>query len=168
MARVELEDTWIAKGDMDTVHVMLRRFFKIHKMRLTGEHPDELQVYQGSQFLTRLIGGWIVPATWLPKRAALFLRPWAAPAEADGGEAAARARPAPRRPDSRTGLSARRLRQPTDPAGPPGAPREFESGVEIQAIIEDAVGFGWIDPLLQNKYRTYFETWLDQLYDFTR
>jgi hypothetical protein len=74
MARVDLEDTWTTAGDAPAVKAALRGFFRRRKMQPVEEIGDELRIRQGSQLLTRLLGGWFVPATWLPKRAAVLVR----------------------------------------------------------------------------------------------
>jgi hypothetical protein len=61
VARVELQETWITKSDAEAVHDALIR---VVKRRRT----------QGSQILTRLLGGWFVPASWLPKQASIRFR----------------------------------------------------------------------------------------------
>jgi hypothetical protein len=164
MARVELEDTWTARGDVAGVRAMLLRFGKLHKMKIIDETDDELRLKQGSQFLTRLLGGWFVPASWLPKRATIVLQP------ADGRAAErAEARPgsAPPQPESSEEVSARRLRQPAEPAEVTSLPHP-DGVVHIQALIEESLGFGFLDPLLKKKYQDYFEEWMDRVQDFTR
>lgn len=69
MARAELSDSWVVRGTADALLDKLRVFlFTKHKMRLLADKDGEVHAEQGSQVLTRLLGGWFVPATWLPKR----------------------------------------------------------------------------------------------------
>jgi hypothetical protein len=69
MARVDLSDTWVAAGDAATLEVKVLDFFNERKMRVTEKQDGQIHVKQGSQFLTRLLGGWFVPPSWFPKRA---------------------------------------------------------------------------------------------------
>jgi hypothetical protein len=69
MARVDLSDTWVAAGDAATLEVKVLDFFNERKMRVTEKQGGQIHVKQGSQLLTRLLGGWFVPPSWFPKRA---------------------------------------------------------------------------------------------------
>jgi hypothetical protein len=46
--------------------------------------------------------------------------------------------------------------------------RETEDGVRVRATIEETLGFGFMDPLLEQKYETFFNDWLDDLRDAVR
>jgi hypothetical protein len=72
MPRVVSKETWIVSGDIESIWRVVRAFFKRNKMRLVDERDEEME--QGSQFLTRVLGGWSVPAAWLPKRARVLLK----------------------------------------------------------------------------------------------
>jgi hypothetical protein len=69
MARVELEDSWIINDDIETVQTAIRKFLRQERMKIVDESDSEMQAKQGSQLLTRLLGGWFVPPAWLPKSA---------------------------------------------------------------------------------------------------
>ncbi len=79
MARAELEDRWVAAGDLDAVRRRVVRFLERSGMTITEESDDELQAKEGSQLKTRLFGGWFVSAGTLPKRATITFR------EVEGG-----------------------------------------------------------------------------------
>lgn len=74
MARAELERSWIAPGDPRSLEETLREILEHHQFRLTEEDNDELVATQGSQLLTRLLGGWFVPPKWLPQRVTIRWR----------------------------------------------------------------------------------------------
>jgi len=117
MARVELEDSWISRGDVGAIRADLLVFLKLHNMRVVEESDAEIRVKQGSQILTRLLGGWFVSPAWLPKRAMIEFQ-------------------------------------------------QAKDGVHVQAMIEESLGFGFMDPILSDKYRKYFEQWMDDLNHF--
>jgi hypothetical protein len=74
VARVEVEDSWIVSGDRADVRLAVQRFLVQQKMKIIAEEEREFVADHGSQFLTRLLGGWFVPASWLPMRATVRLR----------------------------------------------------------------------------------------------
>lgn len=41
--------------------------------------------------------------------------------------------------------------------------RPTEDGVRVKATIEETLGFGLMDPLLEKKYEDWFNDWLDEL-----
>jgi hypothetical protein len=45
--------------------------------------------------------------------------------------------------------------------------KQVERGVRVSAVIEESMGFGFLDPILKEKYEKYFECWLDDLMDAT-
>ncbi len=45
--------------------------------------------------------------------------------------------------------------------------KAFDGGVKVWAVIEESMGFGFLDPILKDKYEKYFERWLDDLMDAT-
>ena len=96
------------------VHDALIRVIKRHRMRLVRNSEGRIRATQGTQVLTRLLGGWFVPASWLPKQTAIRFR-----------------------------LAA--------------------DGVRVRASIEESMGFGVLDPILQRKYQGYFEQFIDDL-----
>jgi hypothetical protein len=114
MARVDLKDSWVVDGDIGAVHAALQTFFKITGFKTVEEYGNEIRVKQGSQFLTRLLGGWFVSAATLPKAATVTVR-------------------------------------------------QTEDGVLVRALIEETMGFGILDPILGDKYRSFFERWMDDL-----
>jgi hypothetical protein len=72
VARVELRDAWYVSGDADALRKELLRFFRRQKMKVVFEEEGafhSVRVAQGSQFWTRLLGGWFVSPTTLPKQA---------------------------------------------------------------------------------------------------
>ena len=114
MARVQLSDSWIVDGNVSTQQDKLLAFFKTHKMEIKNKQGSEISVNQGSQFLTRLLGGWFVPASWIPKCATVNIH-------------------------------------------------QLEKGVQIDAKIEESLGFGILDGFFKKKYQTYFELWMTDL-----
>jgi hypothetical protein len=114
MARVEVRDSWVVDGDISAVRDALRTFVKITGFKVVEEQANEIRVKQGSQFLTRLLGGWFVSPTTLPKSATVSVC-------------------------------------------------QAEDGVHIRALIEETMGFGILDPILADKYRAFFERWMDDL-----
>ena len=71
VARVELNEAWAVTGDVATVERKVIDFINERKMRVTEKEGGQIHVRQGSQLLTRLLGGWFVPSSWIPKRAAV-------------------------------------------------------------------------------------------------
>jgi hypothetical protein len=67
MARVELQDKWIVAGKLDAVRAAVLTYLKITGMKIVEESGNQVRAKQGSQFLTRLLGGWFVSAATLPK-----------------------------------------------------------------------------------------------------
>jgi hypothetical protein len=41
--------------------------------------------------------------------------------------------------------------------------RETEEGIVVRARMEETLGFGVMDPILEKKYKTFFENWLAKL-----
>ncbi|HZZ80450.1 MAG TPA: hypothetical protein VFE62_18245 [Gemmataceae bacterium] len=75
MARVELDDSWlIADGDADEIQSDVRKFLKKQGMSVVDDDEGEIRAEQGSQIGTRLLGGWFVPASWLPKAATIRVK----------------------------------------------------------------------------------------------
>ena len=120
MARVELSESWDLDGEVKAVRRDVLAFCERRKMRLVEERKQRLVLEQGSQFLTRFLGGWFVPAEWLPKQATIQL--------------------------SEMG---------------PGQMR-------VRVLLEEALGFGILDPMLARKYETFFQQWLDDFEDGLR
>ena len=117
MARVQLRDSWYAEGAPEDVRRELLRFFHEQKMKVVTEEEDEvstLHAEQGSQLWTRLLGGWFVSATKLPKRATVTYT-------------------------------------------------ATTKGIVLRATIEETLGFGYLDPLLADKYTKFFENWMIDL-----
>lgn len=75
MARAELEESWITAQDAEELRTaalgILRRR---RRMGVRDDQDGELILTEGSQLLTRLLGGWFVPASWLPKRVTVNYR----------------------------------------------------------------------------------------------
>jgi hypothetical protein len=114
MARVEVKDSWLVDGDIVAVLDALRTFVKVSGFKIVDEQTNEIRVKQGSQLLTRLLGGWFVSPATLPKAATVSVR-------------------------------------------------QKEDGVLVRALIEESLGFGIMDPILADKYRAFFERWIDDL-----
>jgi hypothetical protein len=74
MARVEVKDSWLVDGDVGAVRDAVRTFVKISGFKIVEEEANEIRVKQGSQFLTRLLGGWFVSPKTLPKAATVIVR----------------------------------------------------------------------------------------------
>jgi hypothetical protein len=67
MARAELKTSWIVSGEIEGVQTAMRKFLNQRGMRVVDESDSEIRFAQGSQFLTRFLGGWFVSSAWLPK-----------------------------------------------------------------------------------------------------
>ena len=115
MARVEQTDTWKVEGEIAVIGQAVRYYCRQCGMSAASDQVQALELLQGSQFLTRLIGGWLVPARWLPMRAVIQF------SQVEG------------------------------------------KAVQIRALIEEALGFGFLDPILADKYRNHFERWMNGL-----
>src|SRR5262245_42039012 len=74
MARAELVASWITSKDKEAIRGAAVGILNEHKFRCQEESAGEIIASQGSQFLTRLLGGWFVPASWLPKRVSVAFR----------------------------------------------------------------------------------------------
>jgi hypothetical protein len=117
MARVDLQDAWYVPGTAKELRTRLLRFFRQWKMTLVSEEEGEfhsLRVKQGSQLWTRLLGGWFVSPSTLPKQALVTFT-------------------------------------------------KGRKGLLLRATIEESLGFGIMDPLLEKKYADYFEKWMCDL-----
>lgn len=119
MARVTISDKWTADGDVKSVRRRVLDFLDAYGMAVVDDENGRIDVKQGSQLRTRLLGGWFVNARHLPKRATIVLR-------------------------------------------------DVEDRVGIRATIEESLGFGLIDPRLEDKYEKFFNNWLDDLRDAVR
>jgi hypothetical protein len=113
-SRISLSDKFIADGSEKAVRKRILKFLDYCQMEVVEELDGKIEVYQGSQMRTRLLGGWFVNARHLPKKA--WIR-----------------------------LSA------------------TDEGIRVKATIEESLGFGIMDPLLEGKYETFFNDWLDDL-----
>lgn len=107
MARVWLEDSFVAR-DPATIAPRVHAFVRSESMKIVRESASELELEQGSQATTRMLGGWLLPGRIAPKRA--------------------------------------RVR--------------WTEGGTVEARIEEALGFGWIDPIFKRKYEAYFREWM--------
>lgn len=115
MARVEQTDTWTVEGEATAIGQLIRTYCRQCGMSAVSDQAQALELQQGSQLWTRLIGGWLVPAAWLPMRAVVQFSH--------------------------------------------GAGRS----VQIRALIEESLGFGFLDPILAKKYQQHFERWMNGL-----
>ncbi len=119
MSRVELRDSGYIPGDMPALRKRLLRFFRKQQMKIVDEEEGEfhsLVATQGSQLWTRLLGGWFVRPTTLPKQARVTFT-------------------------------------------------ETGKGLRVRASIEETMGFGFLDPILAQKYEKFFEEWMCDLED---
>jgi hypothetical protein len=53
----------------------LVKFLNVSRMTIESRDGDSIRAKQGSQARTRLLGGWFIQATWLPKRATIAVQP---------------------------------------------------------------------------------------------
>jgi hypothetical protein len=119
MARAELRDSWYVSGSAAALRRRLLRFFREHKMKLVFDEEGEfhsLRAAQGSQLWTRLLGGWFVSSTTLPKEARVTFS-------------------------------------------------ETSKGLLLRVTIEETMGFGFLDPILAEKYKKFFEDWMCDVED---
>lgn len=76
MGRVHLNDSWITNTPIDLANEVLRRFLAQQQMTVgQAQAGSEIEARQGSQLITRLLGGWFVNPKQLPKRAEIRLNP---------------------------------------------------------------------------------------------
>jgi hypothetical protein len=71
MAHVQKKATWDVDGTVEALHATLVKFFTKQKMDIKEyeeSEPHSFRAVQGTQIGTRLLGGWFVPANWLPKQ----------------------------------------------------------------------------------------------------
>lgn len=68
MARVWLEESFVAR-DPATIAARVHGFARGESMKIVREGGAELELKQGSQLTTRMLGGWLLPARVAPKRA---------------------------------------------------------------------------------------------------
>ena len=74
MARVELNDSWLAVGDVQTVHAKVRAFCKRQGMKIIGDQSGVVYAKQGSPLLARLLSTFLSRPTLLPKRATVKIK----------------------------------------------------------------------------------------------
>ncbi len=67
----EAADSWITPFPPDEVRQRIERLLATHKVRIVQADDDEIAGKQGSQFLTRLLGGWFVNPAKFPKLIAI-------------------------------------------------------------------------------------------------
>ncbi len=71
-SRVSRSDTWVlVVSDAQRVHHVATSYIYATRMRIRADVDGAIEAQQGSQFLTRLIGGWFIGRRWLPKRAVI-------------------------------------------------------------------------------------------------
>ncbi|MEQ8789214.1 MAG: hypothetical protein RIC55_23070 [Pirellulaceae bacterium] len=81
MARAELESRWITRCNTDEIARFLERFCGRHRVKVVGRREGELVGKQGSQWKTRLLGGWFVNPADFPKRITIHYQPRGADCE---------------------------------------------------------------------------------------
>lgn len=67
--RVSVFDKFIAEGSEKAVRKRIMKFLEDSEMEVVEDRDGEIEVKQGSQMRTRLLGGWFVNAKHLPKKA---------------------------------------------------------------------------------------------------
>jgi hypothetical protein len=76
MSRIQLQNSWLTNLPVDMARHHLDRFLKHHAMTMVGDASGlALEMKQGSQFITRLLGGWFIDPKYFPKRAVIRLHP---------------------------------------------------------------------------------------------
>lgn len=73
MARAQLANAWVVSGDIAAVRTPVQDFLLDEGMEIVDEEPDRVEVRQGSQMRTRILGGWFVSPRTIPKRATVSL-----------------------------------------------------------------------------------------------
>jgi hypothetical protein len=71
MARAEIVDSWVTPFPPDEIRQRIERLFATRKVRVVQAGDGEITGKQGSQFLTRLLGGWLVNPATFPKLVAI-------------------------------------------------------------------------------------------------
>ena len=74
MARVELNDSWTAAGEVQAAQAKVRAFCKQQRMRIIGDQPGVVYAKQGSPLLARLLSTFSSRPTLLPKRATVKIK----------------------------------------------------------------------------------------------
>jgi hypothetical protein len=67
MARAELAESWVTAAAPGKVLETIERLFAAHKVGVIEAGGGRIRGKQGSQFLTRLLGGWFVSPAVFPK-----------------------------------------------------------------------------------------------------
>lgn len=73
MARAQLRDSWTTTISIDAARQKLAVFFTNHRMSVVQGTETTVELKQGSQLTTRLLGGWFVDPSNFPKRAEIRL-----------------------------------------------------------------------------------------------
>ena len=71
MARAEIVDSWVTPFPPDEIRQRIERLFATRKVRIVQAGAGEITGKQGSQLLTRLLGGWLVNPATFPKLVAI-------------------------------------------------------------------------------------------------
>ncbi len=75
MSRAQLQDSWKTNVPIDQARQKLGLLFQQHSMTIVQADDDTVEVTQGSQFITRFLGGWFVDPRDFPKNARVHLAP---------------------------------------------------------------------------------------------
>lgn len=74
MARVELNDSWVAAGNAQAVQAKVRAFLKRQGMKIIGDQSGVVYAKQGSPLLARLFSTFLSRPALLPKRAIVKIK----------------------------------------------------------------------------------------------
>lgn len=78
MPRTQLNSSWVTNLSLDSAMQRVRSFLSHQNMKVISERASgtvEITCDQGSQFTTRMLGGWVVDPVNYPKRAKICLHP---------------------------------------------------------------------------------------------
>jgi hypothetical protein len=70
-SRVELKETIKINKNLN---LEIKNFLEQEKITIIEYSNSTIIAKEGSQFLTRLLGGWFVPVSWLPKKITIIIK----------------------------------------------------------------------------------------------
>ena len=68
VARAKRVDSWITSVPINEIRPKIQNFFTMHGVNIDQINDGEIIGKQGSQLITRLLGGWFVNQAKFPKR----------------------------------------------------------------------------------------------------
>lgn len=81
MARTQLKSSWVTDVPFNIAKHRLAEFLNQCRMRIVSERSGEIVADQGSELITRFVGGWFINPALFPKRTLIRLHPSLHPRE---------------------------------------------------------------------------------------